>query len=158
MFMHKTKDGLVIPISEMSDQHLINTINYIKKRAVDGVAIMTGSYGCDAEQMDADVDYIYGDKAIKLLGLEHYVAEYNNRKNSSKKVIKCIKCGRIVNDDSYSFPVGESPQAICRYCIRRERTACGKELLGLYNIASEVPFAEAILDGNLADIYDNDEY
>ncbi len=80
--MHKTKDGRVLPISEMSDQHLINTINYIKKRAVDGVAIMTGSYGSEAEQMNADVDYIYGDKALELLGIEHYVAEYNNRKHN----------------------------------------------------------------------------
>jgi hypothetical protein len=92
MIMHYTKDGRVFPISEMSDQHLINTINYIKKKAVDGVAIMSGSYGCESEQMDADIDYVYGNKALKLLGLEHYVDEYNNRKNNAKTIIKCIKC------------------------------------------------------------------
>jgi hypothetical protein len=41
-YEHETRDGTIIKISEMSDQHLINTIRMIRKRAVAGITLRSG--------------------------------------------------------------------------------------------------------------------
>ena len=79
MTIHVTKDGRSLPISEMGDEHLRNTINYQRRRAVEGVKVQ---FGVDAGGGDCyyDEDVALGEEALHLLNHDDYVAEAKRRK------------------------------------------------------------------------------
>jgi len=79
MTMHTTKDGRSVPISEMGDDHLRNTILYQRRRASDGVKVQ---FGFDGGSGDCyyDVDIVYGQAALSLLNHGAYVSEAKRRK------------------------------------------------------------------------------
>lgn len=69
--MHRTASGTLLPISEMSDKHLQNTILMIKRHASQGVKIRYGG-GSTADEMWYDEDIVYGAEALNHLGYRHY--------------------------------------------------------------------------------------
>ena len=83
---HKLKDGRIIRIAEMSDEHLLNTIRLLLKKSTSGVTIRQGGGTC-AEDMWYDEVVYYDQEALELLNYQAYVDEAKKRnKNLSKKM------------------------------------------------------------------------
>lgn len=83
--LHRCKDGRIVDIRgiskeypPMSDEHLLNCINYIKRRAKEGIKIMTGG-GSTPEDFWMDLEYITGKKAKKHLKYKEYKKEAKRR-------------------------------------------------------------------------------
>lgn len=74
---HTTKDGRVMKISEMSDNHLRNTIRFLRRRADAGIEVESG--GADGGEVWYDTYELHGSSALTYLDYEHYVAEANKR-------------------------------------------------------------------------------
>jgi len=78
MDMHRTRDGKLIPISQMTDAHLRNMISLIERKAEEGVELVTGDmFDGDPE---CEVDEIFGDDVRRFMGHAVYVAELKRRK------------------------------------------------------------------------------
>ncbi len=76
---HTTANGEEIEIKDMTDRHLINTCNFIKKIALEGVRIEYGGCGCTADEMWYDCECLQGDAALKHLGYKNYHKEMVKR-------------------------------------------------------------------------------
>ena len=74
--IHVTKDGQEIPINNLENDHLINIINWIKRRAEIGFVI-GGGCPFDPESMWADL--IQGNEAEEYLNLKIYEKEAKKR-------------------------------------------------------------------------------
>lgn len=79
--LHKCKDGRIVDIRgisdkypKMDDQHLLNTINYIKRRAKEGIRILEGG-GSDPDSFWMEEDWLYGKQAKKHLKYKKYKKE-----------------------------------------------------------------------------------
>jgi hypothetical protein len=75
--MHLTRDGRCIPITAMSDQHLLNTIHYNRRVARDGLATPVGVYGVDVHYYD-DVT-VYDAVALQRMHHSAYLEEAKRR-------------------------------------------------------------------------------
>ena len=75
---HITRDGQRIPLNEMSDSHLLNTIKFLKRKAQKGVVISYGG-GVEADEIWYDEDVIYGMEALDHLNYTIYVEEARRR-------------------------------------------------------------------------------
>jgi len=76
---HKTKDGTVIPISEMTDSHLENTIRFIERRAREGILVEYGGLDGGDGQPWYDTGFLQGEVALRVLGYYDYVEERDRR-------------------------------------------------------------------------------
>ena len=75
---HRTRDGRVIPITDMDDNHLANTIRLMRSRIKEGVVVATGGGSC-AEDIWYDETTLTGDDAAKYLNLQAYITEATKR-------------------------------------------------------------------------------
>lgn len=82
-YLHKTRDGRLIPLGELSDEHLYNIIRFIERKAEEGINIQTGSFMID-EVFDYDIDTIYGKDVKELMNYKHYKKERKRRANLAK--------------------------------------------------------------------------
>lgn len=77
----KTKEGKVMLMSEMTDQHLLNSIAYVKRRAKEGIeSILNMGYAPDNDYVEYDVTVIYGKEATDFMGLPDLLKEKRRRK------------------------------------------------------------------------------
>lgn len=77
----RTKDGKIMLISEMTDQHLLNAIAYVKRRAKEGVEwAFNMGYAEDNDYIEWDGGIIYGKEATDNLGLPDLLKEKRYRK------------------------------------------------------------------------------
>lgn len=67
--LHATKDGKEILISDIDDQHLLNTIALIQRKAEEGIVVRRGS------DTFYDEDHLYGRDARDELNYQAYVNE-----------------------------------------------------------------------------------
>jgi len=79
MKFHKTKDGKKILLSDLELSHLENIIKWIERKSVQGLTVLYGGGGVDAEDMWLDEETYYGDKAKKELNYDKYISELNRR-------------------------------------------------------------------------------
>ena len=78
MDMHRTRDGKLIPISQMTDAHLRNMVSLIERKAEEGVELVTGDmFDGDPE---CEIDEIFGADVLKCMNHAVYVAELKRRK------------------------------------------------------------------------------
>lgn len=73
VYIHTTKDGEKVPIGEMSDSHLLNTINMYNKEIKNCV------FGDDAKDFEEVVNFkIYVREAVKrnLIDFKTFINEY----------------------------------------------------------------------------------
>lgn len=84
MKTHTTRDGTAIRLTEMSDQHLDNTIRFYEQRAEEGILIRTGG-GFDVDDIWYDEYTIYGKEALEYLDYDDYVRERERRKCGGRK-------------------------------------------------------------------------
>jgi hypothetical protein len=80
--LHKCKDGSILDIRgiskeypKMTNEHLLNTIKYIETKALNGIKIVFGGSGNNAEDMWYDEEILTGKKALKHLKYKHYINE-----------------------------------------------------------------------------------
>ena len=78
MEYHKTKDGKKIKISDLDTKHLINIIEYIKRKAKLGLVIRIGG-GFDANDMWYDAYVIHGKRVKIYLNYKTYKRELKRR-------------------------------------------------------------------------------
>ena len=76
---HVTKDGRIIPLKDISLNHLINIIKYIERRAKEGVCVVSAYYGVDMMDMDFNDEVLYGQKALDIMNYDAYVNELKRR-------------------------------------------------------------------------------
>ena len=76
---HTTGDGTKIAIKDMSDNHLRNTIRYIRRRAAEGVTVEYGGFGIGDDEPWYDTDEVYGGEAEDLFELKAYIHEAQRR-------------------------------------------------------------------------------
>ena len=77
--MHTTANGTRLPISKMTDSHLVNTIRQQRRRAKEGVECWYGG-GSDADDMWMDVWYAYDEEALDAMHHDRYLREAKKRK------------------------------------------------------------------------------
>lgn len=75
---HRTADGTVMDIADMSNSHLLNTIKMLERRAKEGHVVRYGG-GTTAEDIWYDEDHLYGREALKALNYDHYIQEAKKR-------------------------------------------------------------------------------
>lgn len=80
LFYHQTADGRVIPLDEMEDSHLINTIKSIKKRAQYGAVIRHGGGGPETEDMWYEEEILSYEDSLDFFNYGIYVAEAKRRR------------------------------------------------------------------------------
>lgn len=78
MDMHRTRDGKLIPISQMTDAHLRNMIELIERKAKEGIELVTGDMF--DEDPECEIDEIFGDDVLRSMNYAIYVAELKRRK------------------------------------------------------------------------------
>lgn len=76
---HTTRGGTKIPIHEMTDQHLINTIKWQRRKAAEGLTVRYGGIGIADDEPWYDEDHLTGKDALHYLCHEEYVAEAHRR-------------------------------------------------------------------------------
>ncbi len=83
--LHKCKDGKIVDVRgvsnahpKMEDDHLLNTIAYIKKRAKGGIKISYGGGECP-DTFWYDEDWLFGEEAKKYLSYKIYKKEAQRR-------------------------------------------------------------------------------
>jgi hypothetical protein len=80
---HTTKDGKQMLISEMSDEHLFNTLKRIVLQSKQGVLV---ELEFNEEQgKEFGFETYYGKKALDLLNYESYAKEMYSRINKRKR-------------------------------------------------------------------------
>jgi hypothetical protein len=77
---HITKDGKIIQLKDITDSHLINIINFIERRAKEGLCVVSACYGVDMMDIDFNEEVVYGENALKRMNYEVYVNELKRRK------------------------------------------------------------------------------
>ena len=76
-----TKDGKNIPYKKLKNDHLLNILKYLKKRAQEGIEIVVDyTYADDDDFMTGDVDMIYDDEALDLTDYKDLWLEAKKRK------------------------------------------------------------------------------
>ena len=75
---HVTKDGKKILLSDLEDSLLLNIINFIKRKAKEGLVISYGG-GSHFEGIWYDEETIYAKEVKKRMGYKHYKRELKSR-------------------------------------------------------------------------------
>lgn len=81
---HKTRNGTIIPISELEDDHLLNIIRFYQKKAKEGLSVCYRSPSLHNSFDDHFFDIVYGEEALESLGYCYYVEEAEKRFRSNK--------------------------------------------------------------------------
>ena len=73
--MHTTKTGEEMPISSMTDSHLLNTMAMLMRKSKTGVIIRFGGMGMGMDEPWYDEDHLFGDDALNALNFDAYKNE-----------------------------------------------------------------------------------
>lgn len=83
MFIHKTKEGIKIPLSELNEDHLKNIIAYIKRKAKIGILFQNGG-GQDSNDIWYNEERLYGKQIKRYLHYKKYKEELKKRNLKTK--------------------------------------------------------------------------
>jgi len=78
-FYHKTKDGQLIKLKDLTDSHLENIIKMLERVAKKGINVSTGTFGNCGADMAYDEEWLYGKDALEELNYYIYINEYKKR-------------------------------------------------------------------------------
>ena len=88
MYLHRTKDGSLVPLDQLTDSHLANILSFLKRKATNGVTVCSGGGVC-ADETWYDEDILYGEEALDHLNYYEYADEAKRREG--------------INHDCYNF-------------------------------------------------------
>ena len=77
-FLHKTRDGRKIPLREMGDIHLLNTLSLISSKAKVGVTVRRGG-GSSPDDFWYEEEHFSGKDALEYLSYDRYLEEAKRR-------------------------------------------------------------------------------
>jgi hypothetical protein len=77
-FQHRTANGGIISLSEMSDKHLLNTLKFLQRRAREGVVLRYGG-GSDDSDMWYEEDILDYEDSLAHLNYKVYEDEAKRR-------------------------------------------------------------------------------
>jgi hypothetical protein len=77
--IHVTRDGEKIRLCDLTDQHLVSIIRYHRRRAAKGVEVRVGARLLTSDDIYADVDIVYGKRALDALDHDYYLEELRRR-------------------------------------------------------------------------------
>ena len=89
MAKHITKDGVVIDIDKMSDHHLKNMIDMIKRYAKNGMIVQHGG-GFDPDNFWFYEERLYEEDVYDYFSYHKYKKEWKKRKKFRKFLNKMI--------------------------------------------------------------------
>mgnify|MGYP005847364955 CR=1 FL=1 len=78
-FIHLAADGREIPLPNMGSQHLINCIELIERRAVQGLTTRRGGFGPDNNEPWYDEETIFGQDVLRAMSYQEYANEAISR-------------------------------------------------------------------------------
>jgi hypothetical protein len=83
--LHKTKNGKLIELKDLSPTHLCNIIRRNIKLSKEGLPVETiVKFDLDGEGGYYDIDLVFGEKALKLLNHQHYLNELRRRNEENR--------------------------------------------------------------------------
>lgn len=82
---HETADGKFIAVKDLTDDHLMNIIKMIERKANEGVTIIRGGGHGDHEEMWADIEELYGEEVLEHFDHVKYKKEQDRRHKDSVK-------------------------------------------------------------------------
>jgi len=77
---HKTKDGQLIKLKDLTDNHLDNIIKMIERMAKEGINVSTGTFGNCSVDMGNNEKWLYGKEALREMNYSIYINEYKKRR------------------------------------------------------------------------------
>jgi len=84
-YKHTTKDGKQISLEMLSDDHLVNIIRWIERRAQEGITVCTGGWGSYSDDMWGDCEIYYDKEALELTRYDLYMQELRRRNKNIDK-------------------------------------------------------------------------
>lgn len=85
---HETGDGRLIEIKHLTDEHLVNIISMIERKARDGVEVIFGGGHGDYTEMWCDVEYLDGEDVLDYFDYNKYKKEQQRRKRLSNAALQ----------------------------------------------------------------------
>ena len=86
IFVHITRDGTKIPLSQLSDNHLRNIIALIERKAQEGIMVRHGG-GVPPDAWYEEYR-VCGDEALALLNYNKYIAEMKRRAEGENDCVR----------------------------------------------------------------------
>lgn len=77
-FQHKTSNGRLISLSEMSDSHLLNTLRFLQRTAQEGIVLRYGG-GSDDSEMWYEEEHLDYEDSLAHLNYKVYEDEAKRR-------------------------------------------------------------------------------
>ena len=77
--LHVCKDGTVLYLHEIDDDHLRNIIRLYERKAKEGLTVPSYGGGWNADSFFYEEDVLYGEDALQHLHHDLYVAELKRR-------------------------------------------------------------------------------
>ena len=81
-FYHEDKQGRIMALDNMSDDHLAAVIKLIENKAKEGAFLHYAGLGWE----DMEVEIISGDGFKRIVGYQYYVEERDRRKKQEAKM------------------------------------------------------------------------
>ena len=100
-----TKDGDEIAYKDLDDNHLLNIIKLINKKAIEGCTICSGG-GHDPDEMWYDEETIYGEDVKQYFHLNDLMREAKKRNVIKQKKYYIVTMYRWGNKENYSYTLG----------------------------------------------------
>ncbi len=77
--MHTMKDGKKIALADMGDEHLLNTIRMMQRKAKAGLIVWSGGFLMGDNEPWFDENIMYGEEAYAIMRTSEYEAEAARR-------------------------------------------------------------------------------
>ncbi len=84
-FIHTTQTGEEIPLSKITDGHLVHIVAFIERRAKLGITIQTGGGGVDVDDIWFDEETLSYEDSLTHLNYHIYKAELDKRSKNWNK-------------------------------------------------------------------------
>jgi len=80
-YKHTDKEGNETELKDLKLSHLINIINFIKRKSKEGLTVRYGGCGCYAEDMWYDEETYFGKRVKQYFNYKEYKKELERRNN-----------------------------------------------------------------------------
>ena len=79
-YVHTTQTGEEVPLSQLTDKHLLNIIKFIERSAKNGVEKFYALDYFGSDEMFLDCNVLYGEDVLKEMHYDEYIKEAERRR------------------------------------------------------------------------------